>query len=401
MAVRYDKIDVPEWVATKFVVLPDGSLAGRAPCTNIGVFTYRKADGSVLRELRLPEEVFNPESMASLKHVPITIGHGNFVPNEDEIVGYTGDSPVCGENIYLSIDMKIYDSVAIEAIKNGTSYLSCAYSCSLEMSSGVWLGMPYDAIQRNIRYSHVALVDNPRAGETAQIRMDAADAVMADMAVDMVLQEDENMGVKDNVELKQQEQPDTAKEQVPVIEDNKNADKVEESTNVEVKENVVNVDAITAELNSVKKELADILTLKTKIEAERDTYKERIDAIEKELQEAKKSKIDVAVLNEMVNKRVKLFEIAKNLEVEVNDSMDNLEIEKRVIQKVFPKANFDGKDETYIHARFDSALEVIELKNDASVRVFNSPVTTVTDSTEENIVQKAKLEYIKRLKKTE
>ena len=35
--------------------------------TRVGIFEYRRPDGSIRRELRLPEEVFAPESLASYK----------------------------------------------------------------------------------------------------------------------------------------------------------------------------------------------------------------------------------------------------------------------------------------------------------------------------------------------
>lgn len=41
---------------------------------------------------------------------------------------------------------------------------------------GIPDGLHYDVIQRNIRGNHVALVDKGRAGETACLRMDSADA---------------------------------------------------------------------------------------------------------------------------------------------------------------------------------------------------------------------------------
>ena len=67
MAVRrLDVVEVPDWIASKFEFTPEGHLKGRAAVTNIGVFSYRYGDGKVVKELRLPEEVFDKESMTSL-----------------------------------------------------------------------------------------------------------------------------------------------------------------------------------------------------------------------------------------------------------------------------------------------------------------------------------------------
>ena len=42
------------------------------------------------------------------------------------------------------------------------------------------MGMGYDFIQRNIRANHVAIVDRARAGDSARIRLDSADAVLVE-----------------------------------------------------------------------------------------------------------------------------------------------------------------------------------------------------------------------------
>jgi hypothetical protein len=59
----------------KFEVTPEGFLRIPAAVTRVGVFNYKQPDGSVIRELRLPEEVFNPDSLSSLKSIPITNDH--------------------------------------------------------------------------------------------------------------------------------------------------------------------------------------------------------------------------------------------------------------------------------------------------------------------------------------
>lgn len=72
---RFDTLDAGSWMTTKFTRTTEGFLTGRAIVTSIGVFTYQYADGTVLRELRLPEEVFAPESLESMKLKPVTNQH--------------------------------------------------------------------------------------------------------------------------------------------------------------------------------------------------------------------------------------------------------------------------------------------------------------------------------------
>lgn len=64
---RFDNIDHSEWMTTPFERTTEGFLKGRAIITCCGVFTYKRADGTLQRELRLPEEVFAPATLESLK----------------------------------------------------------------------------------------------------------------------------------------------------------------------------------------------------------------------------------------------------------------------------------------------------------------------------------------------
>jgi hypothetical protein len=48
----------------------NGFLEASAFLSRAGVFEYRNADGSVHRQLRLPEEIFRAESLETLRHSP-------------------------------------------------------------------------------------------------------------------------------------------------------------------------------------------------------------------------------------------------------------------------------------------------------------------------------------------
>ena len=57
--VRYDSMPVPRAYFT-----PEGYLKDRPILTSCGIFEYMD-NGKVRRELRLPEDVFSPESLKS------------------------------------------------------------------------------------------------------------------------------------------------------------------------------------------------------------------------------------------------------------------------------------------------------------------------------------------------
>lgn len=152
-----------------------------------GIQEYARADGTIRRELRLPEEVFAPAAMRSFALVPVTNLHppGLLTPEtaKSYTVGAIGES-VRQDGDHLAATMMIHDAGAMKAISEGRSKLSCGYSCEMDDTPGVWNGQKYDSIQRNIRGNHLALVDVPRAGLTAALRLDAADACSPELASD-------------------------------------------------------------------------------------------------------------------------------------------------------------------------------------------------------------------------
>ena len=72
---RFDNIDNSQWMTIPFERTTEGFLKGRAIVTSIGVFTYKRKDGTIQRELRLPEEVFSMETLNSMKLKPVTLNH--------------------------------------------------------------------------------------------------------------------------------------------------------------------------------------------------------------------------------------------------------------------------------------------------------------------------------------
>ncbi len=145
--------------------------------TRAGIFVYQNADGSTSRELRSPDEVFSTDSLATLALVPVVDNH--------PAVGVMGSSVaavvrgVVGEGVrrdedHVRASLTIFDGALIAKMKAGKAQLSCGYSATVVKESGMYHGQPYDAVQRNITYDHLAVVDVGRAGPSARARMDAA-----------------------------------------------------------------------------------------------------------------------------------------------------------------------------------------------------------------------------------
>jgi len=161
---------------TKAQYTEEGFLVDRPILTSTGIFEYKNPDGSVRRELRLPEEVFAPESLASYRGKPIIITHNAGLITKDnvqrEAVGtILSEGYQDGDNVRAEIIIHNTDRMKEAGLKE----LSCGYNLETEESPGTWNGQPYDAIQRNIRINHLALVFEARAGEQARLNIDGRD----------------------------------------------------------------------------------------------------------------------------------------------------------------------------------------------------------------------------------
>lgn len=321
----------------------EGFLVARAPVTSIGVFSYRNPDGSERRELRLPEEVFNADSLASLRLKPLTLLHPEEAVTPENIealqVGSVG-SDVTTDSYRVYVSLAATKKDGIDAVENGTARsLSCGYTCDIEWTSGTMWGMKFDCIQRNIRYNHVALVPVPRAGDGNSIRMDAAGTPTLP---DMNKYEVNNTKNEDKMDKIHLDGADYQAEPQVIAAYHKavdRADGLEKELEQLRKDSKAETDKLTAE--------------KSAVEAERDSFKERLDKAEAEL--AAKAHLDI-------------LGKATAAGVEVKADMADADIKKAVIGKVFPSANLDGKDEAYIDARFDCACETIAMQKEAGSR---------------------------------
>ena len=68
--IRLDSLPLGQTMFTH-----EGYLMDRPILTSVGIFEYHNPDGSVRRELRLPDEVFAKESLESYKGKPIIVTH--------------------------------------------------------------------------------------------------------------------------------------------------------------------------------------------------------------------------------------------------------------------------------------------------------------------------------------
>jgi len=151
---------------------PEGYLKDRPILTSCGIFEYSD-HGNVRRELRLPEDVFSPESLSSYLGKPVVLTHDAGLIDKDNVAeNQIGTILSKGERSGddVKAEIIIHDTDAMKSA--GLKELSLGYNLDLDETPGVWNGQRYDAVQKNIRINHLALVREARAGEQARLNLD-------------------------------------------------------------------------------------------------------------------------------------------------------------------------------------------------------------------------------------
>lgn len=359
-----------DWMVQRATEDADGFLSARAIVTNVGVFTYLNQDGSQRRELRLPEEVFSEESLASLALAPLTLMHPAEPVTPDNVgtlaVGSLGEYSHT-DGYRVSAKLRVNRADAIQAVKDGTAKaLSCGYRCDIEWTSGNWMGMDYDCIQRNIRYNHVALVPVGRAGDEAVIHTDQAGTPC----------------------LPAELNTDTKENPMEII----RIDGAEYKADAQVASRLRELEGanatLTKDLEASRADAASLKESSSKMEAERDSLKERVDALEKAQPEA---------IEKAVAERLDIMDACRKAGVEVKADMAVLDMKKAVIAAKCPACNLDGKDEAYISARFDGAMEMVAAEAEKAANEHRADAADVPAGEPKNELQEAQARYNARM----
>lgn len=400
---RVNRYDINESLGSP-VRLPNGFLKVEGRISRVGVQDYEDFAGKKYKELRLPEDVFDKESMASFRQMPVTNLHPPVLLDANNAKEYTVGN--VGENVRedgpecLAATLMITDARAITDAENGRRQLSCGYSCELEEAPGVHPAYgEYDVIQRRIRGNHVALVDTARGGPILALKMDGTDACMllSDSAHnDKTLETKMAQQIKlvvDGLTL------DVVESNIPAIQaaiDRVSASAAKEKTDCEKKVGDLQgrIDCIKAKFDAMKARMCACDECKgsgkvdgvkcdycdgagrfrmhdaiygdaTELEVEQETESEAkaahkdAERADKQAAAEKKRRDSIdRMIARAVKSRVALeTEARKHLGEDAKlDGKNDLEVKCEVIKKLSPKMVLDGKSAEYIQAAFDAVL---------------------------------------------
>lgn len=313
MGERVDRFDVAN-VSGKVRRTPQGFAVFNANLTRTGVLTYRRSDGSTVRELRHPDEVFRADTLESLANAPLTDGHPSdgFVTPEN--VQYLQKGIVKSarrDGIFCAGEIVVQERSMIDMVSSDPperKELSPGYSCEVEVSSGEYNGERYDAIQRNIVYNHIAALAPGKGRSGAQVSF-RNDSAACEIETPTNKKEEKKMDPKDFVE-------------------------------------VARFDALQAKFDQAAAEKEEIVKKNVELASEVEELKKRLDSV------------DVSAL---VSARVELETLARKAagpEARFDGKKDR-EVKEAAILAKFPKAELVGKTDEYVSARFDAVIESI------------------------------------------
>lgn len=324
-AIRYDRTEIKA-TRTDEGYLVDTPIVGR-----VGIQLYKNADGTIRRELRPAEEVFHADSLKSFAGKPVTDEHpGEPVTAKNakrlSVGTMQGEGKQDGDNVVAPII--IHDGEMIDKVmKGGKRELSLGYKVDLEETPGVWNGQEYDAIQRNIRVNHLAIVPRGRAGNT-RLNLDRHDAVSFNPQEENAMPENLSR-IRLDSGLEYQAAPEV------VVEVEKlRSDKAELTTHV---------DELQKQLDTVA--------------AERDTLKSQVQSAD----EVRADALEAARAE--VKARAELDKVAETFKVDGTGKSDR-EVKELVIKSVRTDADLTGKSDDYVNAAFDLT---VSMKNDAAM----------------------------------
>lgn len=384
MEQRFDSIPLSDTYFT-----PEGYLIDNPILTRVGIFEYHNPDGTIRRELRLPEEVFAAESLASYKGKPVILTHEAGLVDVDNVqqehIGtILSEGIQDGDNVRAQI--VIHDA---ESLDYGLRELSLGYTQTPDETPGVWNGQPYDAIQRNIQINHLALVEKARAGEQARLNIDGEEqggnqmskarkdgltpeeiARLVEEYKQRQAQRMENTNPTADEGTNPDEQTTDEDEADPVKEVKDRRDRRDASGDCETMDEASGV--IAQQDEDIQKLLDFIAQLQAKIdfdeasaeeEAKTDNEGETAEANADE-EEPQENPLNMDSIDAYVNQKIELIRLGDKFNLDGIETMKPMDAKKAIIKKVHPNIRLDGKDTAYINAMFDIAKESVGKRKD-------------------------------------
>lgn len=392
---RLDSIKLNEKDKTYFT--EEGYLVDHPILTSVGIFEYLNLDGSIRKELRLPEHVFSKESLRTYKGKPIIITHDAGVVDKKNVekeqigtiltAGYQD-----GEDVRAEIIIHNTDAMKDSRLKE----LSLGYSLDLIEEPGEFNGEHYDAIQTNIIINHLALVENARAGEQARLNIDGSTEpelkggkkeMEETKKMDTSLSPEELKKAIEDYKAKKAEtqavgSTDGAAEEKNVCEEKTdNGIPAEEKGNTpqeiaqlvkdrkdkrdseydpkELEEAVEVIKRQDEDIDMLLACLENLLTAEKMDSQDEPIIEEKADSAD---DDSKSLNADSA--DQIFRQRLGICRVGDKLNMDGLESKSIIDGKKAIVKKVLPEMRLDGKSKAYIDAAYDMAVAEVNKRKD-------------------------------------
>lgn len=420
--LRLDNIPLDKTYYTE-----EGYLIDNPIVTSVGIFEYALPDGGIRRELRMPENVFEAESLASYEGKPVIITHDVGEVDKDNV-------PEEGIGTILTKGQRDGDNVRAKIVIHDTDAmkrcelkeLSLGYNLDLDETPGVWKGQPYDAVQTKIRINHLALVGNARAGKQARLNIDSRAETLKGAKMTMRTTNTKGNGKRRDSEALSTEDLaaalDAFKARRAARIGEQNPDEGESPVDPPANEAASTGDADEGEgagateqtqivkdrrdrrdsegdpgnldeaMNVIAQQDEDIETLLGVIDAmcsegntDEDQEKPTGDSEEEppniDNDKGQSGAMNADSIDAIVSARLKMARIGDRLGMDGIEGMSILGAKKAIVNKLKPSLRLDGQSKQYISAAFDLAMSEFNSRKDTNYQrsqMFNRDSAVVS-----------------------
>lgn len=284
----------------------------------------------IIKVYRPEDEVFNDDSLTSFANKPVTNNHPPELVNSRNSRQYTvgmSGPEVARDGMFAKTVLHVTDEDAIKNIESGKVELSNGYTADIEWTPGVTPdGEQYDAVQRNIKGNHIAIVERGRAGPACRVADNLPnlgdEVTMAKITIDGV-----------DFEVSDQAAQAVGKLQARL----KDAEMETQEKDEELKKKEEDQEEMAKEAKKTE------------------------DSLKAQLDDAK-SKIPTAdTLDKLVTDRTAVVDTVRKVMPEIEwEGKDADTLRREVVAAKCPNVQLDSVSVDYINARFDMLVESIE-----------------------------------------
>lgn len=322
----------------------DSGLRAPARLGRVGVQQYEDPKtGRRFGVLRLPEEVFHPDSLRSFEMLPVTNGHPPEMVTPANATKYAIGAAAHVERDpedpnYIRAQVSIWDAAGLADVRAGREELSNGYYAVREPApAGSTYKDPvtgredsYEFVQREIRGNHIAIVDHGRAGPGARMFVDSANT--REVQIDCAL-----------IDNDRKTQTEGKKETMEKI----TLDGVTYEVSPQVLQALGKITATHAE------KIKTLTTDADTVRGERDGLKVQVADLTKKLEAA----TDPKAIESRIAERLEISALAKTHGITDAADLSLSQVQRKVIAKLAPTVSLDGKGDDYVAGVFSQLVK--------------------------------------------